>query len=474
VDAILRLLNSGLDDRRYQFVVWAFVVGSICHLLLPRVWQWEWLAADLVYLAGLGVLVWRGAFVGWVLAAVGLAIPLLFHRDPLTQSVILLVVSGAGVCATGWAAVRCTRTKAESGGGRAAADAFLRSVRGLTIVVYALAAFHKLNADFLDPTYSCAVYGLRAVAEHWNLAPLEPPGCYAVAVPILVLGAEAVVALLHAAGVRRIAWTVALAFHIVLTFTLAPAFVFVMLVGHAAFATGEDLELLGAVLRRRWPALTGVVAAATSASLWMHGGWPPVTLLLREVAVWGLIALVVGAFPPWTAEAWSRRDGSRSGNGVARWLPAAVVVSFAVNGVTPYLGLQYQHTAAMVSNLRIDRGCWNSIVVPEAVRIRDPYIRVEEVYFGEPGRDPEYERVVREHLWSPPQIRQMRRNWCGPGERPLYLRGSHRGESFEIEDLCAGRPLPFGEWRVFGVALFGDLLRFQKNLKRDCPQQCIH
>lgn len=56
----------------------------------------------------------------------------------------------------------------------------------------------------------------------------------------------------------------------------------------------------------------------------------------------------------------------------------------------------------------------------------------------------------------------------------MYLEGTHMGDRFVIGDLCADEPLPFGEWRVFGEAIFGDYLRFQKNLERDCPQQCIH
>jgi hypothetical protein len=128
----------------------------------------------------------------------------------------------------------------------------------------------------------------------------------------------------------------------------------------------------------------------------------------------------------------------------------------------------------MVSNLRIDKGCWNHVVVPEQVRLTDDYIRVDEVYFGAPGRNDEYEDIVVRQLWSPPQIRQMRRNWCHPDARPFYLRGEFRGRDFLIEDLCDGKPLPFEDAGMFGVEVFGDYLRFQKNLERECPQACIH
>jgi hypothetical protein len=145
-----------------------------------------------------------------------------------------------------------------------------------------------------------------------------------------------------------------------------------------------------------------------------------------------------------------------------------------LNGLTPYLGVQYRHTAAMVSNLRIDRGCWNSLVFPESMRLTDDYIRVDEVHFGTPGRIPEYETIVREQLWSPPRIRQMRRKWCREQIRPFYMRGRFRDREWVIEDLCASEELPFEDAGVFGVEIFGDYLRFQKNLERECPQACIH
>ena len=464
----------GHDHPVYRLVVWCFVVASACHLWLADAWQLEWLFADLLYLAGLGFLAWRGAFAGWVLSAFGLAIPLLFHRDQLTQSMFLLFVAVLGAVSTGRAAWRVV-----VGGGngeRAAGEvpAFLRSVQWLAILVYGFAFFHKLNTDFLDPQYSCALYGLREVTDYWHLPAIEVSASTAVLVPIGILLAEGGIAALHLLRYRRVAWTVAVAFHIFLTFTMAPAFVFVMAVGHAAFVTREDLAALGETLERRGPLLIVCAAAVTLVSLRQHGALPEWTMIPREFLLWGTLGLLLATFPPWSRRAWAVRPAQRPEAWFARILPAVAAGLFAVNCAMPYLGLQYQHTAAMVSNLRIDRGCWNSAVVPESVRLHDPYIRFDDVYFGEPGRDPEYEKIVLRQLWSPPQIRQMRRNWCMSDNRPFYLAGTYKGESFEIADLCAGKPLPFGEWRPFGVAVFGDFLRFQKNLMRECPQQCIH
>ena len=114
-----------------------------------------------------------------------------------------------------------------------------------------------------------------------------------------------------------------------------------------------------------------------------------------------------------------------------------IVALYVLHGLTPYLGVQYQHAGAMLSNLRIDEGCWNSAVVPESVRITDDYVRIDDVYFRKPGLNAEYEEIVRTQLWSPPQILQMRRNWCRDESRPLFLSGTFRGETWTIYDLCA-------------------------------------
>lgn len=474
----IRFLTYGFSDPVYRLVVWCFIIGSACHLWLADAWQLEWLFADIVYLFGLSLLAWRGALLGWGLAAVGLAVPLLFHRDQLTQSAFLLLVALAGVLTVGREAWQRVYGETEAGDAERAAEpavyAFLRSVQWLAIFVYAWAFLHKLNADFFDPGVSCAIYGLREITDYWNVPAVEIPVFVSLVPPLAIVTTEGLIAALHLLRVRRAAWMLAVAFHIFLTFTMAPAFVFVMLVGHAAFATREDLDLLGSVCARRWPFLVGFAAAVTTVSLWMHGEWPEPTMIPRELALWGLLAALVVTFPPWSRRAWQRRQVRQTSAMFVRAVPALFAAVFCINGLTPYLGVQFQHTAAMVSNLRIDRGCWNSLVFPETLRFRDEYIRVDEVYFGRPGRDPEYEKIVRRQLWSPPQFRQMRRNWCTPSNRPFYLRGAHRGETFEIDDLCAGEPLPFGEFRIFGVAVFGDFLRFQKNLQRDCPQTCIH
>ncbi|QDG53254.1 hypothetical protein FIV42_21650 [Persicimonas caeni] len=470
-----------------RIVTWVFVFASACHLWLADAWQLEWLFANVVYLVGLALLCWRKAAVGWLLSAVGLAIPLFFHRDQLTQSLILLLFASTAGFSLIFDALRQTApatTDSGTSGRQDPADmrlalgewTFLSVFRGVTVVTYLLAVLHKINREFLDPQYSCAVYGLDELFTYWNL-PLDVlPMPMMQLAPWLVLLAEGGIALFYLLGRRHVAWTLMAAFHIPLTLTMAPAFVFVMLVGHAAFLRLEDVSRLRAVLARHWPILGMTAALLTTASLLAHNNLPEWTMIPREWLLWGLLLTLSVAFPLWKKETWrpDRAPHPKPPRRTRLWPVVAVVGFFALNGLTPYLGVQYQHAGAMVSNLRIDRGCWNSLVFPESVRLTEDYIRVEETYFAEPGHIVEYEQIVLEQLWSPPQFRQMRRNWCRDEVRPFYLRGTFRGREFVIEDLCAGEPLPFADAGVFGVEIFGDYLRFQKNLERECPQTCIH
>ena len=431
-------------DPRLTFFRFAFVIASAAHLWLADPWRVDaWLPANLVYLAGILLVAWRGAAAGFALCAVGAAIPILWHHDQLTQSVLLCLLALGGAWFTA----------------RHRPEGALATARLLTVATYALATFHKLNADFLDPQFSCAVYGGGKVADYWDLPALVPGGLLIA----LVLVVELAIALLHIVGLRWLAWPLAVAFHIPLTLTMAPAFAFVMLAAHAGFVTRDDLRMwrqMGSTLG--WLVLpAGLV---TAASLWRHGGWPEWGMVPKEWLLWWLLmALSIGL--------WRRRRSLATDLRLPRRAPAGAAVLtavFLVSGLSPYTGLQYQHAAAMLSNLRVDTGCWNHVVVPESVRLTDDYIRIDDASLGREGAIPEYEALLEDHLWGPTLLAYTARNWCQPAVRPLRIEGSFRGQPFVVDDVCDG----LGP--QLQPATTGGLLRFQKSLLRACPQACIH
>ena len=67
----------------------------------------------------------------------------------------------------------------------------------------------------------------------------------------------------------------------------------------------------------------------------------------------------------------------------------------------------------------------------------------------------------------------MQKNWCIEEQRPLKMRGRYLGQPFLIHDLCEQDALDkLYQYSHFPIK--GTWQRFQKNLKRDCHQACIH
>ena len=441
-----------------------YIVGSLVHLRLDDAWRPEWFHANLWFLPGL-LLLWgtRGALPGWLFCIPATAIPLLTLRDHLTQSALLLV----------WASLGTFGHLAWLGRWRwpRQPERFLvGSWQVVTLATYMLASLHKINTQFLDPTTSCAHYGAKKLLEYWRW----PEGWELVAqapwLAWVTLAMELLIPLLYLFGRRRWARVLAVAFHIPLTLVLAPAFAFVMLAGHASFITPEDLEQWGRFWRREKGRLLLLAGLCLGGSLGVHGSWPGAEAVLKEALLWGALWWCLRSL-------WEPGQPKRASQPSAWRHPGALVVGalMGIHGLFPYLGLEMHHVGAMLSNLRVDQGCWNSLVFPESMRLREDYVRVDTVWFGTPSQNREYETIVKTHLWSPPQLAQMQRNWCPPHNRPFVLGGSWRGERFLIKDVCeAGSLEVFRGDGIVGVNLFGGYLRFQKNLLRACPQACIH
>ncbi len=397
--------------------------------MLPDFDSPGWWAPRLVMAVGALLLLWRPSRLGFALCLVGGLWPLLFLRDVLTQSTYL-----AACAALGLVGARDTRA----------------AVVWLTGGTYLLAGFHKLNSGFIDMSYSCADHAWVQVMNRWPVPDLAP------ASPWLGFGLEVVLGL---AVLRRSPWRwpLALLFHLPLTVTLAPAFGPVMLSGLVAAGSAREAVLWRRVwrTRKRWLAGAGVVLAGLDFVFARPESVD--VLLVLKVAAAG--ALLVGC-----VFAWSLR---RAPPLPRRWV-AVVVALWIANGLTPYLGWQYQHTAAMLSNMRIDEGCHNHLLMPAWLVAQDPYIRIDEASIG--GRT-RREKIVRETLWNVPALHTMRRNWCIPENRPIRFVGTWRGDDFSLPDLCADDwldSLPGADGRLPGMQLF------QKNLRRTCPTACVH
>ena len=343
--------------------LWAkvFAVSSFVHLTLGDFDQpgWEW-PAGLEFLGAL-ILLWRPVPLGWFLSFVSTLIPLLFLRDVLTQSVLLMSWSALGLM------------------GSLTGYSVLSSIRWLGAGTYFVAAFHKLNTAFFDPATSCAHYAVDQIRDHW--APLGIPAIEGGWLGVLVVLIECLIAILL---LRRSLWVwpVGILFHWPLTVTLAPAFGFVMFASYAAGLTPRHVVYLRTTIKRmKWS------WACTPAFLffeWLLVSTPMPWTTGPKALVTGLIlSIFMGSLSEkyhFNPNVWSRKGTKLAYVSLAIW---------CVHSALPYAGIQYQHTAAMLSNLRVDEPCRNSLVVPHKWHGPDPYIRISRAKIGKGQRPKE-------------------------------------------------------------------------------------
>ncbi len=351
------------------------------------------------------------------------------------------------------------------------------AVRCFIVVLYALAATHKLNRDFFDPAVSCATSGIEVLSRDWHLAALDTPALARSWAPFFV---AAEIGMLAALVLRPgFALGHGLLIHIPLTIVFAPSFTFAVMSGWVACLSEADLRHLGTTLRRRSAFVVAVGGALAALSLRGH-----VVARWRTDPLWCIDEGLQFFALAWVVAAWWRRPPGALGwfsawrerpPKQALWIGACLAVIGAVNGFSPYLGVQFQHTAAMLSNLRIDAGCWNSLVFPESMRLTERYIRVDDARVGRAPalRDPDarewrVEKHLVQTLWNTESLALAKKGWCKAGLAPLHLRGTWLGRSFATDDLCAPGGWPFGD------ALFPRYRAFQANLVRKCPQKCVH
>jgi hypothetical protein len=446
--AVARWRNAPAAESAL-LIAWAGGVAARWTLVNVRVdTGWLWM---LGLTAATAALLWTRSRWAWLAAAVSLWGPLLFVQDWLTQTLVMLLIALVGAL----------------GSGRAVAD----TARWLTALTYLIAAFHKLNTGFLDPATGCAAAGWDALGAMFPTIPIGIPDAARAALAHATLATEvALFGLLLAAP--RVGILVGLLFHIPLTWAFAPAFVFIMVIGYTGALDDDTVRRMAADLRTHWRAwAVGAVAIGLAYVGLADTSWQRSDLWLKTPILGVLIALVA-------------RDLGRHRAPGPRWRPPhriarVAALLFCLNASGPYLGLQMQHTGAMLSNLRVDAPCWNHLLVPPSVSLGDPYIRVEVASLGVDGsgapEDAHLRAVLTERLWNSTQLHQMRDNWCAERMRPIRLEGTHLGAPFVVEDLCdESAPIPTDRGVFGGRAWFPNYLRWQKNLPRSCPMACIH
>lgn len=406
---------------------------------------------------------------------------LLALRDVLTQSALLLTMCLIALMSC-WG----------EGDGTLKRTA-LRRVRELTALTYLGAALHKLNETFLSAPESCAVHGAEVSFKLVGLPWPAPPSVglwllddafellYMLSTtPWVIGGVVIIVELALFYGVwrsRRWAWLLGLTFHLPLTLTIAPSFAWVMFCGY--WASTLSIE----VRPRR--ADSSFLSTCTLHPIWETSAWASSLYLLTSpetaqpelkalalcvCACWG--RLVTPRAAPVSHIEQPQVKSERLRPQAPRAIMALITALYGLHMLSPYLGVEVQHSGAMLSNLRVDPECFNSLIAPRGGW--DPYLRIDEAQLGDAER-PLKVRVLKEQLWGWAALNAIRRNWCSPVTSPLRLVGTWSGVPFVIEDLCAPDGLSaLREEHPFKTSLPSGWQRLQKNLSRRCDQACLH
>jgi hypothetical protein len=328
----------------------------------------------LLLAAGPSLLVLLGSAVvgAWFFADVLAGVPTLdFMADEYAVQaglpIVAVIVSGVHVA--GVVLRRGARADAQL---RAEVDDLhARIFRIFTLTTLAFAGLHKLNADFFA-TGSCATLANR-LYTYWAL-PFEPPTAGPLGVVTLELLAAIMLLAYPRVGILLVVYVMAGLGHIGPT-----AFAATCVVMSLAFLDRGDIALVRSWFARRW----GVVVASTlvviGISFSSYEAYPPwLEYGLLEALLVAVTCMVIGVgvarlrhkatlrrrLVP-AALRWWKRPATVV-PGLSSWLALILIV----NGMTPYLGVKYRFSVAMLSNLRVDQERWNSYVVPKWVRLR--------------------------------------------------------------------------------------------------------
>lgn len=293
--------------------------------------------------------------------------------------------------------------------------------RGLVVVMYFWAAFHKINRDFLfSPAASCGAVFYKAFPDRFPFLP-EASGAIHLALAWGTLLIEAAIPVLLLVPRTRY-WGIALAWSFHFLLVLNPMsgfynFTSLLFLLFLMFASETFFERLGEAWRRAidrprrllpeawWRAAPGlfVGAAALGLSLWLvnrfsiPGLFEELTASATARRVWlrelGFFAFLVWSVPLslFTWMAWRRTasDPRRMIGGFRRvpkalWLLPLLLFLW---GATPYLGLKTENSFAMFSNLRTEVRP-NHLLVPGALKLfpyQDDRVKILAVNGKGPG-----------------------------------------------------------------------------------------
>lgn len=278
---------------------------------------------------------------------------------------------------------------------RGEAESFQRRLfpiaRGIVLVFYSFAAFSKLNTGFFDPVVSCAVeflgdtspsFGVPAEDLHSGgpLAWLAMLGGASIelSVPLLLLWKRT----------RAVGVLVAVMFHTVVSFhyerhfydfatVLFPLFLLFLSEAYWRRALEQLRELPFGARTRTIVRVIGFGFAAVAVAIQVLVPHILLPIVLGQLLFFGFgIAVVATVLRFLRSKPPTSVHAPFAGIGL---LGALLIGLVAFNGLTPWFELKTGYSFTMYSNLRIENGETNHLVIPWSLPLSDAHETVYEV-----------------------------------------------------------------------------------------------
>lgn len=364
----------------------------------------------------------------------------------------------------------------------------VRAMRILALLSLFFVSFHKLNADFFNPSASCAVVLHRKVLENWNGELL--PDLLSFSSPLLVVLVEGPLAIFLLLCAPRLGILLVTQFLAFVSLVNAIVVTLSIIIPTLAFLSSSDIYLI----RSKWRSLLLVwLLISTIVLMFSHshyqGSRPWLQYAIHQTVIVGILTVV--SFCQFSAmRRWhlARRKGlfrqcrfafvkmlgsapklghhSRSGKA----LLIGVAFLWLANGLCPYFGIKFEYSFAMLSNLRVDDARWNHFIVPKWVRLteHDPFIHLHDVTITEAPSKLRVE-ALSPSLLSPFAFRQRLEGLAKKNpQAKLRMQMLYRGESITFDCGVVDQKLT-----DFVGTLPQDHL-FQAELTLRGPQACRH
>jgi len=253
-------------------------------------------------------------------------------------------------------------------------DSFAATVRVVVLLVYFIAVFQKLNADFFDLEIGCGPRFLLWAREQYRYVPAADWA--RVGSIVFTLAIEAGIPLLLLFRRTR-AWGIlaGIGFHTLLGLHPIHIYTFSSLMVAMLFCwtppgLPDAIDHTALPIRRQFRLLAPLTAAIIAACLAWKGGDLGQNVFALGLGLWCAWTLfLLTLYLP--AAVLGRADEPAVGTLLRPIRPIqwALLLLLPINSSSPYLGLKTRTAISMHSNLRTEGAGWNHLLVPESVKI---------------------------------------------------------------------------------------------------------